>query len=91
MFLLSFESHKEWFQYYVTYNVEEAFLGDNSSHHIVCKGKVNLYFNDGRVKNLNGVLYVSILLRNIIFVSNLNESKSHVTFDKSSYNLDRGI
>lgn len=58
--------HKEWYSSYEEFDCGEVYFRDNSSYLIIGQGKVKLSFNDGRIKNLLGVLYNPRLARNLI-------------------------
>lgn len=57
---------------------------------VVGKGKVKLCFDDGRVKTIDNVVHILGVAINLLFVSMLNDSRVHVTFDKSGCRMVRG-
>jgi hypothetical protein len=61
--------HREWFCEYERYDGGNVFLGDDSTTKIIGRGKVKLRLIDGRIITLPGVLHITSLARNLIFVS----------------------
>lgn len=82
--------HKEWFNTYKAYDGGDVFPHNKNTNQIVGKGKVKLCFNGGGIKYLDNVLYILGLARNFLSVSNLNDFRVHVTFDKSRCRSIRG-
>ena len=65
--------HGEWFYEYEKYN-GNVFLGDDSPNKIIGHGRVKFLLNDGSIKTLPGVLHISGLSRNLIYVNKMVDS-----------------
>jgi len=68
-----------------------VFLGVDSTTRIVIWGRVRLTLQDGRKRTLPGVLHISSLVRNMIYVSNMSEPGFHTLFQKDLCNMVRGV
>lgn len=65
--------HKEWFSTYTTYDGGDFFFRDNSiKNNFFGKWRVQLCFNDGRIKIINYFLHILGLHISLLFVSKLH-------------------
>eukprot|EP00253_Pinus_taeda_P030219 PITA_30219 len=75
-----FTAHREWFCENEKYDGGDVFLGDDRKARIVGRGKVKLKLQGGRVRTLMGVLHISTLARNLIYVPSLGKPVYYVSF-----------
>ena len=64
--------YREWFCEYEKYNGGDVYSRDDSPTSIIGRGRVKLKLKDGRIRTLPGVLHITNLARNLIFVRKLN-------------------
>ena len=81
--------HRVWFYEYERYN-GNVFLGDDSPKKIMGRGRVKLLLNDGRIKNLPGVLHIPGLARHLISVSKMADAGVKTISEKDRCKMIRG-
>ena len=84
-----FTPHREWFCEYEKYDGGDVFLGDDRKAMIVGRGKGKLKLQGGRIRALPGVLYIPALMRNLIFVSKMDDAGVKTVFEKDTCNMVR--
>ena len=84
-----FTPHREWFCEYEKYD-GDVFLGDDRKARIIGRGKVKLKLQGGRIRTLPGVLHISTLAINLIFVSNMDDAGVKKVFEKDACKMVRG-
>ena len=57
---------------------------------IVGSGKVKLKLQGGRIRTLLGVLHIPALARNLIFVSNMDDTNVKIVFEKDTCKMVQG-
>eukprot|EP00253_Pinus_taeda_P013306 PITA_13306 len=85
-----FTPHREWFCEYEKYDGGDVFLGDDRKARIICRGKVKLKLQGGRIRTLPGVLHIPALARNLIYVSKLDDPGVKTVFEKDTCKMVRG-
>ena len=76
--------HREWFSEYEKYDGGNVFLGDDSMVQILGRGRIKLLLNDGRIRNLPGVIHIPKLARSLISVSKLSDAGVKTVFEKDT-------
>jgi hypothetical protein len=69
--ITSFSSYKPWQTSQVVY------LGDDISRHIKEQGDLSIVLSSGKKKIIPNVLHVLNLMKNLLFVKNLDEAKAN--------------
>jgi hypothetical protein len=82
--------HREWFCEYEIYDGGNVFLGDDSTTRIIGRGKVKLRLKYGRIIKLSGVLHISVLVKNLISVSKMDDAEVKTIFEKETCRMVRG-
>ena len=82
-----FTPHREWFCKYEKYDCGDVFLGDHKKARIIGHGKFKLKLQSGRIRTLLGVLHIPTLARNLISVSNLDDSGVKIVFEKDTHKM----
>jgi len=79
-------SNKEWLEnYHKKNNGAKIYLGDHRSHQIKAYGDVCGTFTNGHVKQIQNVMYVPGINKNLISVSTIEDQYLKVEFVKSHY------
>jgi hypothetical protein len=76
--------HREWFSEYEKYDGGDVFLGDDLTTKILGRGRVKLLLNDGRIRNLPGVLHIPKRSASLIYVSKLGDAGVKTVFEKNT-------
>jgi hypothetical protein len=67
---------------FVTYNKWEKrqlmFLGDNTTHQIVCEGDVSIRLNNGQIKEMSNVLHAPSLWKNLFSAKQLDQAGGEI-------------
>ena len=79
-----FTPHREWFYEYEKYDDGDVFLGDDRKSRIICRGKVKLKLQSGRIRTLSSVLHIPALTRNMISVRKLDDAGVKIVFEKDT-------
>ena len=82
--------HREWINEYDEYDGGDAFLGDDRKARIISHGKFKLKLQGGRIITLPSVLHIPTLVKNMIFVSKLDDAGVKTTFEKYTCKMVRG-
>jgi len=85
-----FTPHRESFCEYEKYDGGDVFSGDDRKARIICRRKVKLKLQGGRVRTLPGVLHIPTLDRNLIYVSKLDDASVKIVFEKDTYKMVQG-
>jgi hypothetical protein len=76
--------HREWLCEYERYDGCNLFLDDDSTTRIIGRGKFKLRLIDGRFRTLHGVLHIPVLVRNLIYVSKMDDEGVKTIFEKET-------
>lgn len=82
--------HRYWFYEYNKYDGGIIFLGDYRNNIIIGRGKFKLNLMAVRIRTLYGVLYIPTLVRNLIFLRNMDVVYIGTMFEKSTWKIVRG-
>jgi hypothetical protein len=74
----------EWFYEFERYDGGNVFLGDESTTKIIGQGKFKLGIIYGRIRTLLGVLYISGLVINLIYVRKMDNAGVKTIFAKET-------
>jgi len=79
--------HREWFCEYERYDGGDVFLGYELIAKIVGQGNIKLKLMYDLIRTLPSVLYIPILARNFICVSNMDDASVKIVFEKEIYRM----
>jgi hypothetical protein len=82
--------HREWFCEYERYDGGNVFLGNDSTTRIIGRGRVKLRLIDRRIRTLLGVLHISSLDRNLIYVRKMDNAGVKIIFEKETCRMVQG-
>eukprot|EP00253_Pinus_taeda_P034797 PITA_34797 len=85
-----FTPHREWFYEYEKYDGGDVFLRDERKARIDGCEKFKLKLQGGRTRTLSGVLHIPELAKNLISVSNLDDARVKIVFEKDTCKMVRG-
>ena len=77
-----FTPHREWFCEYEKYDGGDVLLGDNKKARLIGCGKFKLRLQGGRIRALPGILHITALARNPIFISKMDDAGVKIMFEK---------
>ena len=81
---------RESFCEYEKYNGGDVYLGDDSPASIIGRGRVKIKLKDGRIRTLLGVLHISNLARNLIYVRKMDVAGAKTMCGDGGFKMVRG-
>ena len=79
--------HREWFCEYERYDGGDVFPGYESAAKIVGWGKFKLNLMDCSIRKLFNFLCISGLVKNLIYVSKMDDAGVKIVFEKETYRM----
>ena len=83
-------SHRDWFSKYEEFDGGKVYLVDNSHLNIIGHHRFKIRFPDYRVKEIDGVLHIPGLARNLLSASKLGDVRVQFVFSSDGCKMTRG-
>jgi hypothetical protein len=83
--------HREWFCENKRCDGGDNCLGDDLTAKIIRQGKIKLNIMDGRIRTLLGILHITGLAKNLIYVRKMDDAGVKTMFEKETHWMVQGV